>query len=42
MIGKIIALIIVLLIVIMIYVQWRHCQKGTGGLFSKACHLLFA
>lgn len=38
MLGKIIALIIVLFIIFMVYVQYEKCQSGSGGLFDRLCH----
>ena len=40
MIGKIIALIIVIFILVIVYQQYEKCQKGTGGILSKICHVI--
>lgn len=43
MIGKLIALAILLLVVFYIlYRQYQHCKDGTGGLLSQLCHVFRA
>lgn len=39
MIGKLIALAIVLVIVYIMYTQYKHCKDGTGGALSQLCHV---
>ncbi len=40
MVFAIIALIIVLFVLLLGYREYEKCQKGTGGLLSKVCHIL--
>lgn len=40
MVGKIVALIVFLFILVVVYKQYERCLEGTGGIFSKICHLI--
>lgn len=42
MIGKLIALAILLVIFYIFYRQYKHCKDGTGGLLSQLCHVFRA
>jgi hypothetical protein len=39
MVGKLIALAIVLVILYILYRQYRRCADGTGGALSKVCNM---
>ncbi len=43
MVGKIVALIVLVLVAIVVFLvvsQYNRCKAGKGGILSQICHLL--